>query len=356
MLTVHRYLWRECLNACLMSLGVLLGVVLALFLAELLADAAQGRMPAVSLLVLLLLRIPEGVMLVGPLALLTGLLLALGRLDEQRELVVLRVSGLGWSSFSKPLAGLTVLWAVGLLLVAGWLAPLAVDRSAQILSEVARQAVLAGLRPGQFVPMEQGRLTVYVGTVDQSSGSVGDLFIHHQGLDGPEIITAARGQLRFDAASGARYLTLEDGQQVRHPAAVSGGPLRELEFKRNELRLPDPEAHAATDAPGRATLPALWPPSEPAERRELHWRLAPAIAAVGLGLLAVPLARRRPGQGRFGPVMLALILYLVYSNLVHVALIGMDQRDSMSGPGLWPVHALVLAAGLLLAWRDYTRW
>jgi lipopolysaccharide export system permease protein len=59
--------------------------------------------------------------------------------------------------------GLAVAWAGGLLLVAGWLAPMALERTGGLMADAARHALVAGLQPGQFESMDQGRLTIYVG-------------------------------------------------------------------------------------------------------------------------------------------------------------------------------------------------
>jgi lipopolysaccharide export system permease protein len=66
-----------------------------------------------------------------------------------------------------------------------------------------------------------------------------------------------------------------------------------------------------------------------------------------LALLAVPLSQRLPRQGRFGSLVLALVIYLFYSNAIHAGLILMEQRGVSSGPGLWPVHLLLAVIAVL---------
>src|SRR5690625_7616317 len=89
-----------------------------------------------------------------------------------------------------------------------------------------------------------------------------------------------------------------------------------MRFGRNELRLPAPEDIRVAEE-SRQRLTELWPADNPAQRREQHWRLAPPLASLLLGLIALPLSSRRPRQGRHGSVIAALVLYLVYSNIVH---------------------------------------
>jgi lipopolysaccharide export system permease protein len=356
MLILQRYLLREGLAASVLSLAVFLGVILALFLAELLGDAAQGQLPAASVLALLVLRIPEAALLVGPLALMTGLLLAFGRLNEQSEMVVIRAGGVGFAETLAPVLLLAVLWSSALLLVAGWLAPMALARTADLMADAARHALVAGLQPGQFESLDQGRLTIYVGSVDRADGSLRDVFVQHDDGEQQEVLTAATGRLWTNPDDDVRYLSLIDGHQVRHAAGLADGSLREIRFARNDIKLPMPNMAAGAEGELAQTLPALWPPDSPAAHREWHWRLAAPVAAMILALLAVTLAQRLPRQGRFGSLVLALVLYLVYSNAIHAGLVVMEQRGVVGGPGLWPLHALLatlVAALLLRQWRSW---
>jgi len=356
MLILHRLILRDALKASLMSLAVLLGVVVALFLAELLGEAAQGRLPGGLVLLLLVLRLPDAIMMVGPLALLTGVLLALGRMHEHSEMTVVRSAGAAFESCFAPVLLLAAIWAGGLLLVAGWLTPLALKRSSELSALAARQAVLAGLQPGQFERFDGGRLTVYIGQVDSESGELLDLFIQHADPEYPELISAVSGRLWIDPDDGNRYLSLVDGHQIRHGADLLTTPLRELDFARNDIRLPRLDQAELFAPEAVATLPALLTSTSATERRELQWRLAPAVAALLLGALAVPLAYRSPRQGRWGSLVLALALYLIYSNAVQAGLVLMEQRAALSGPGLWPLHGLLASVVAWLYWWRQRQW
>src|SRR5690625_1346274 len=156
MLILQRYVFRQGMLASLMSLLVFLAVVMALFLAELLGDAAQGELPGGSVVLMLLLRLPEAVMLVGPLALLTGLLMTLGRFQEDSELVIMRSAGFSYGRLLQPVALLSILWTAGLLFISGWLSPQAIDRSPELLTDAARRATVSSLPSGQSTRLNHG--------------------------------------------------------------------------------------------------------------------------------------------------------------------------------------------------------
>ncbi|MFW5927109.1 MAG: LPS export ABC transporter permease LptF, partial [Wenzhouxiangella sp.] len=337
MLILQRYILRQGLSASLLSLAVFLSVTVALFLAELVGDAAQGELPGSSVMALLALRMPEAAMLVGPLALLTGLLLAFGRLQEDSETVVVRAAGLHYRQVLAPVVLLSLLWAGAMTAVAGWGLPAAAGKTASLMADAARHAMVAGVRPGQFGRLDNGRMTVYVGGVDRGSEVLQNVFIQHMEGRVAEVLTAREGRVWADPADQYRYLTLTDGHQLQHAIPPTGDGVREMRFMQNEMRLPNPDVSRAPEETVYR-LPELVQPETPVERREWHWRLAAPVAALLLGVLAVPLSARMPRQGRFGNIVVALVLYLIYSNAVHAGLIVMEQRAAMSGPGLWPVH------------------
>lgn len=355
MLILQRYILRQGLAASLLSLLVFLGVTVALFLAELVGDAAQGQLPGSSVLLLLALRMPEAILLVGPLSLLTGLLLTFGRLQEDSETVVLRCSGLDFRRLLLPVAVLSVAWAAGLFFISGWLSPQAVQRSGELMEEAARYAMVAGVRPGQFGRMDQGRVTIYVGGVERDGERLRDVFIQHMEGDLAEVLSAREGRVWTSEEDGTRYLTLTDGYQLQHGLPLPGSGVREMRFSRNDLRLPVPDT-SIPETEASLTLPQLWKPDDANERREWHWRVAAPVAAMLLGMLALPLSSRLPRQGRFGNIVIALVLYLFYSNAIHAGLIVMEQQGALRGPGLWPVHGALAGLLAFMCWRQWRSW
>jgi lipopolysaccharide export system permease protein len=355
MLILQRHLLRQAMLGSGMTLAVLMLVVLALFLAELLADSASGQLPLISALGLLALRIPEALLWIGPLALLTGLLLALGQLHDQHELTVARAAGLRLSALLKPLLGWVAAWSMALLLLAGWVAPWAAERGHGVIIDAARHALVGALSPGQFDHLDQGRTTLYLAEADVATQTLTEVLVHHISDQHEEWLSARSGLLWLDPSDQSRYLSLFDGHQIQHGQTLEPSALRVMTFARNDIRLPAPEG-SDYSREMMLPLPELWPASDALAWREWHWRWSASLAALVLGMLALPLAMRPPRQGRYPSLIVALIAYLVYSNLIHAGLVRMERLEALSGPGLWPVHgaALLMAAALWFGlWR---RW
>ena len=65
-----------------------------------------------------------------------------------------------------------------------------------------------------------------------------------------------------------------------------------------------------------------------------------------LGLLAIPLARLRPRQGRYARVIWGVMLYAVYANLLISGRTLIEKGTVPEWLGLWWVHALVAVLGI----------
>jgi lipopolysaccharide export system permease protein len=69
-----------------------------------------------------------------------------------------------------------------------------------------------------------------------------------------------------------------------------------------------------------------------------------------LAMLAVPISRLRPRQGRYARVWLAIVVYFVYFSLASAAKVWMAKGLIPAALGLWWVHVgvAVLTLGFIL--------
>ena len=74
--------------------------------------------------------------------------------------------------------------------------------------------------------------------------------------------------------------------------------------------------------------------------------------ALILTLVAVPLSRLRPRQGRYARVGFAIVVYFVYANLLSAAKVWVEKGNLPPATGPWWVHISVLALGLYLVYRE----
>jgi lipopolysaccharide export system permease protein len=89
-----------------------------------------------------------------------------------------------------------------------------------------------------------------------------------------------------------------------------------------------------------------------ADRAELHWRLSLPLSLFVLGLLAVPLSRTAPREGRYARLGVALFIYLIYTNLLSIGRVWIESGVMSDAVGLWWVHALVALMAVWMLARE----
>jgi len=96
----------------------------------------------------------------------------------------------------------------------------------------------------------------------------------------------------------------------------------------------------------------LYHSQDPDDRAEFQWRISTPISVLLLTILAVPLSRSRPRQGRYAGLVIALLVYALYFNMVTVARTWVEQGSAMS---IWWAPG-TLALAVVAAYQPWGRW
>jgi Predicted permeases len=73
-----------------------------------------------------------------------------------------------------------------------------------------------------------------------------------------------------------------------------------------------------------------------------------AISTIILAILAVPLSRSRPREGRYGRLALGLLVFIIYLNMMSAAKAWIEQGMISPTLGIWWVHGCMLLFALAL--------
>ena len=90
----------------------------------------------------------------------------------------------------------------------------------------------------------------------------------------------------------------------------------------------------------------------PEHQAELQWRISAILIIPIMTLLAVPLSKVNPRQGRFSKLVPAALLYALYFMLLQVCREQVADGQLPAILGLWWVHGVFLVFGLLL-YQDF---
>lgn len=352
---VVRYLNREVLVTMLVITAILLFIFMANQFVRYLGDAAQGHMTGHAVLQMMSIQIPllTGFML--PLGLYLAILLTYGRLYADSEMTVLFSCGLS----RGQLVGITLLGAsvvsVAVAVLMIWVEPQMAWYRDHILAEAAVASPIEKLAPGRF-QMIGGQYVVYAGHLSRDRSQMQDVFTAQ--LPDPKthtpwtVLSAKSAKQVTLPTTGDNFIEFQQG--YRYTGMPGERALRVIEYGKYGMRIPSPHI-SMRRLEEFFTTAELWHVAHlnPVAAAELQWRFSMPLSVLILALLAVPLSRVRPRQGRFAGLLPAILLYIVYIDLLFVSRAWLEKDLISAWIGLWWVHGLMLLlAGCIYAWQS----
>jgi lipopolysaccharide export system permease protein len=341
---IGRYILREALGSWLIVMGALFVIFMTNQLADILGDAAAEQLPREAIGAIFGLTALRYVTALTPIALFLGIMLALARLNRDGEMAALSACGVGPARLFMPIGFLTALLAAGLAWLALLTTPAANQRIEEIRFRANRAVELTAFEPGRFSSPDGGETVLYPREV--AGDELLDVFLQRQVGDKTVTILAARGRRVVDAATGEQSFVLYDGRRYEGIPGERAFLVLEFDEQRIPIR-PKAAGELVLDAAAKSTG-ALLGSALPADRAELQWRLSWPLSLFVLSLLAVPLSRSSPREGRYARLGIALLIYIIYANLMSIARVWVEREVVADWPGIWWVHGLVAGVGLLL--------
>jgi lipopolysaccharide export system permease protein len=209
--------------------------------------------------------------------------------------------------------------------------------------------------PGRFQELPQGKGVIYIETISKDLSRINKIFVQYQDGQRNSRIIAETGHIEPDPETGDRFLILENGH--RYEGQPGDEDYTILDFKRHGIRIEEtqPEVvklrHKAI--PTRELLEShSHPPEARARITEFQWRISSALSCIVLALLAVPLSRSSHRQSRYTRLAMAIVLYMVLSNLLSVARTWMQEGQVSPWIGLWWVLILAVLFAIALILRQ----
>lgn len=343
---IQRYLLREILTtfagvALLLSLIFLSGTFV-----RILAEAADGTYPAPVVLKLFALKGIGNLVFILPLAFFLGVLLALGRFYRDSEMTVLYACGVGPEQVYRGVGRVALFVSIFLAFLALYFAPWAEDRSYQIIDEASARSQVEGLTAGRFNRIGAAGELVYAESIAEDRRSLDNVFAYGV-VEGQEQLLTAQGAYQQEQY-GQHYLVFVDGYRYE---GLPGSPdFKIISFREHGIRLVEREVVTSERPRHAVSTLELWRTGKPGEQAELQRRIAVPITTILLGLLAVPLSKSSPREGRYGRLFVGILVYIGYNNLLTMAKSSLGKGEINATLGLWWVHGLVLLLLLAIIW------
>ncbi len=354
MSVLFRYTTREILSHIAGVLAVVLGVFLVRRCAALIGDAAEGSIAVATVFELLGLRTLMALPSLLPVVLYLAVLLSLGRLYQDLEMTALAACGVAPGQVQRNVIAFALLAAVVIGVLSFSVRPWAALRYDALEDQTKLESGIGQIRPGRFYELDaDGEQVVFAESRStREAGVIEGVFVQQRKGERLSIFAAARAVEEHDAVRGYRFLRLLDG--TRYDLRGDGDDYEITEYDELVIRTTTDPVPPAGPEEKEVSLWALARAADPEAVAELQWRLAMPISAVILALFALPLSRVEPRQGKYAKILVAVLIYLAYRQLLGTAKSWMADGVLPPLPGIWAVHAVALAVALTLLASE--RW
>lgn len=351
-----RSIIAELTNTASAVFTVLFSILFSVGLVRILGQAAGGRVDNQAVFELIALTALTWLPIVLTLTLFVSVLMTLSRAYRDSEMVVWFTSGQSLLAWVGPVLQFAWPIVLSVALLAAFVTPWANSQIEDSRERFAQRDDVSRVAPGRFVESRGADRVFFVESVDVVGGQVRNVFVssNAQGREG--VIVAERGEIE-EMPNGDRFLVLAQGR--RYEGIPGMHEYRTLEFDRYAIRLETRADQPLAERRARTltTLQLLTNPNE-LNLGELMWRIGLPLVALIVTLLAIPLAYTNPRVGRSFNLIIAVLAFAVYLNVLNTMQAYVQQGRVSFDTGVWVVHAAVLAVAVLLfARRVYMlRW
>jgi len=345
----RRALLREFGSLALAVFSALFAITLTTLLVRLLGEAAIGKVLSEGVVALLAFSALKYLPVLLSLTLFITVLMALSRSYRESEMVIWFGSGLSLLAWIRPVSlfALPLVFLVAVLSLV--LSPWAIGKAEEFRRQMDLRDEVSRVMPGVFQEAPGKDRVLFVEEIAGDQTNVQNVFIA-QVQQGRLDITVSRRGYREVTENGDHFMVLLDG---RHYDGVPGDrDFKVMNFGRYAMKIETRETHAGQTSTKAMSTWALLQSQTNDSLSELLWRLGLPISALVLALLAIPLSFVNPRASRSINLILALLTYMVYANLLSIVQAWVSQGRVTFNAGWWSVHAAMLG---ILALLFYSR-
>ncbi len=362
---LDRYLLRETVGP--LTLGLLVFTFLALLqklfqFAELIIESdVEVRV----VLQLLAYTLPQIIVLTIPMAFLFAILLAIGRMAADSELVAMRASGISLFSVYRPILFMSLLLAAVTTYLMTVTLPAGNKATLELQLAILKRNVNQQVKPRVFYDGLQERVLYVFESAESEDGWRG-VFLA-DAVPGPEqqVIVGETGAINLTPGNGrppVLMFGLADVHEVdtNDPSTYRLQRLRDASiviedrhFRRNEGLVLDKDVRSMTlsELVERAEEPGSSDDARNKALVEIHKKFAIPGACIVFGLYGIPLGFRNRRSGRSSGFLISVTMFLFY-----YVMLGNGEEAAVNGQvppwlAMWAPNILLLVLGAFLLWR-----
>ena len=346
---INRYLIREIALPLVTVTAILVVIFMSYNAVRFTADAAAGLLPASTVIYMTLLKSLIAIEVLLPVALYLSVVLGMGRLYSDNEMVALYATGTSELRVARSVLWLSLAVAVVVASLSLAVRPWAYHKSYLLKAQAEAEFSLDKLEAGQFYSAEESGAVIFVKSINRRDNKLDQVYFFMADDQEVDIITARQAWQWVTDPFAPPEITFLDGTQYR--IDLTGTRDLTLKFKQLSVRLKPYDRDLDRYKSKAAATQQLAGSNKPDDLAEFQWRLTTPVTTLLLGILGVPISRSPPRRGRYTKLAIAALLFAIFYGLNIMAKNWVEQDVVEAIPGVWWPHVLLgLLTIALLFW------
>ena len=337
----RRALTREMALTAGAMLTVLVAIALVVLFIRLLGDVARGELPNEAVFTFLGFSLLFFLPVLMTIALFAGVLLPLSRMWRDSEMVIWFNAGVALTQWMRPVLTFAIPYSLVILLLTLVLNPWAQTKKYEYRQELRSRSESSMVAPGLFIESHAGQRVYYVESINPLTGIVRNIFMQSR-IDGQLGLVVAREGNYSELPDGSRYLVFKEGR--RYEGIPGQLDYRIVHFERYWMRLDPIAVRGKETGIKQAPFSELIHDTSSQARAELVWRFGVPFSALVLAVMAIPLSFVNTRARRSYGLLVALLLYFVYNNLLSLSQAWVAQGKLNPWAGMVASHVIMLLA------------
>ena len=351
---IDRYLLREFALNLLAVTSVLWLIFVATRFARYLAQAAVGNLPSEVIFTLLGYSSLGALSILLPMATFLAVMLALGRMNSDSELTVMAACGIPHHRLIRNVALFAGSISIFVAVLSLIIVPNVLSGRYELEQRAKMSADTSGLIAGSFKESRNGDWTFYSQALSEDKQGMVNVFIEIHRDTRPLVFRADKGRFEVDSETGNKYLILEQG--YRYEGKAGDQDFTIAQYDTHSLMIEKGEEKQVRERHKALPTAILWQRGKAKDLAEIQWRVSAAFMTFILSLLAISLANTGPRKGRYAGLFPAILVYIIYSNLLGVTRAWVSKGVIAPLFGAIWVHALMIVVLLLIMNKHKIRY
>ena len=324
---------------------ILLLIVISNMLVRYLTIVSGGTIETNAILKIISLMLPKYIAYLLPISFFVAILLVCGKMFSNNELTIFFGCGNNWLQFLKIILIPAYSFFIIELLLTLLILPKMDQAYSSFKTTATKTSLINFVQPGKIISFNNDKQVIYTKSIGKN-GILYDVFFYQEMKNNERIIITASKCYADNKLNKNNFLIFENGYFYKvfpENLAIQKGCFKKMrQFISQEKSITN---NLSMDS---ISTYVLFNSKNIRYQTELQWRLSFPIAIFIATLIALAFCKLHPRQSRYSKIIPALLVFIIYFNLLSLSKSWINQGILPLWIGLWWVHLIFAFFTLLI--------